>query len=98
MLEIPKIQDIREGLKREKSEITPRLREQIFTLIGGAFGLVAALAWNDAVQTLFREIFPVQAHSVIAKFAYAAVVTVIAVYFLIKVEKIFRKTEKKDAD
>ena len=31
--------------------------EKIAALITAAFGLVAALAWNGAIQTAFKQIF-----------------------------------------
>ncbi|MDD2473872.1 MULTISPECIES: DUF5654 family protein [unclassified Methanoculleus] len=50
----------------------------IAALITAAFGLVAALAWNEAIQELFRIIFGDQS-SLVAMMAYAIVVTIIAV-------------------
>ena len=52
--------------------------EKMATLITSAFGLVAALAWNDAVQAIFKQVFS-DAQGISAMLAYAAVVTVIAV-------------------
>jgi len=44
------------------------------------FGLVAALAWNSAIQDLFRRVnFFGTPDSILAKFVYAFVVTVIVV-------------------
>jgi uncharacterized membrane protein YidH (DUF202 family) len=93
---LPGFENIRSQIEREKSEVIPRLRERILTLFSGALGLVAALAWNDAVQALFRELFPVQAHSIIAKFIYAIFLTVVVVYLLIKVEKLLMTVGKKE--
>lgn len=50
----------------------------MITLSSSAFGLVAALAWNSAITELFKRIFG-SASSIIGLFAYAIVVTVIAV-------------------
>ncbi|WP_214021701.1 DUF5654 family protein [Methanoculleus sp.] len=52
--------------------------ESISALITAAFGLVAALAWNEAIQELFRLIFGDQS-SFVAMLAYALLVTIIAV-------------------
>lgn len=54
------------------------LLEKINTLFIGALGLVAALAWNDAVQALFKQIFKEQS-GIFAKFAYAIIITVVVV-------------------
>lgn len=69
------------------------LLEKMSALIISGLGLVAALAWNEAIQGLFSriEIFGVKG-SLLAKFAYAALITVIVVattYYLSKsVEKL----------
>ncbi len=47
-------------------------------LITSAFGLVAALAWNTAIQELFKRYFG-DASSLTAELSYAVVVTIIAV-------------------
>ena len=52
--------------------------EKIAALITAAFGLVAALAWNGAIQELFKLIFGDQS-TLVAMLVYAIVVTIIAV-------------------
>lgn len=47
-------------------------------LVTAAFGLVAALAWNDAVQELFK-LYLTDGDSLPAKIWYAVLVTLIAV-------------------
>ncbi len=44
-----------------------------------AFGLVAGLAWNDAVTSLINYLFPFAANTVLAKFIYAALITLVVV-------------------
>jgi hypothetical protein len=51
---------------------------QMSALITAAFGLVAALAWNGAIQSLFKKVFGT-ADTLNAQIAYAILVTVIAV-------------------
>ena len=51
---------------------------QIAALITAAFGLVAALAWNGAIQAVFKAIFGT-ADSIAAQLSYAVIVTIIAV-------------------
>jgi len=52
--------------------------DRIATLMIAAFGLVAALAWNTAIQALFVQ-FLGTAESLAAQFSYAIIVTAIAV-------------------
>jgi len=51
---------------------------QTLTLITGAFALVAALAWNEAVKALIERVFP-SSSGVISKFLYAVTITVVVV-------------------
>lgn len=48
--------------------------ENLATLITAAFALVAALAWNDAIQQLFREF-----NTAVPMLLYAITVTIIAI-------------------
>jgi membrane protein YdbS with pleckstrin-like domain len=51
---------------------------QIAALLTVAFGLVAALAWNGAIQAIFKQVFGT-ADSITAQLSYAVIVTIIAV-------------------
>lgn len=53
--------------------------EQLTTLVTAAFGLVAALAWNDAISTIFATYIDKPGNSVVAAVTYALSVTIIAV-------------------
>lgn len=66
-----------------KNEIT----EKFATLITGALGLIAALAWNSAVQGIFKQIFGEQS-SIPAMLTYAILVTIIAVLATLWIGKI----------
>ncbi len=66
--------------------------ENISSLIITAFGLVAALAWNGAIQTIFKELFGT-AEGVGPMLVYAVVVTVIAVVVTVWIAKIAGKKE-----
>ncbi|OIJ21239.1 hypothetical protein BKP45_00185 [Anaerobacillus alkalidiazotrophicus] len=52
--------------------------EQIITLFTAAIGVMAALAWNDAVQALFNSWFP-QGGGIKERFVFAIMITAIAV-------------------
>lgn len=56
--------------------------EKIAALITAAFGLVAALAWNSAIQEIFTTIFGEQS-SIPAMLGYAVFVTILAVLFTV---------------
>ena len=65
--------------------------EKIATLMIAAFGLVAALAWNDTIKAIFQEVFPSPGNNITAMVVYAVVVTIIAVIVTIWVGNIIKK-------
>ncbi len=60
-------------------ETTKKIQKEVvaktLTYLLAGFGFVAALAWNEAVQSLFNEIFDINRSGLFAKFAYATLVT-----------------------
>ncbi|MDD5702174.1 MAG: DUF5654 family protein [Dehalococcoidales bacterium] len=68
--------------------------EKIAVLITTAFGLVAALAWNEAIQTIFQAIFGT-ASSIPAMIGYAVVVTIIAVAVTIWIARVARRSKEE---
>lgn len=61
-----------------KGEVT----DKIAALVTAAFGLVAALAWNGAIITIFKKIFDGQ-ETIASMLIYAVLVTIIAVLMTI---------------
>lgn len=70
------------------------LIEKFETLITAAFGLVAALAWNAAIQQAFKDYFGDQS-TLPAMFTYAVLVTVIAFILTSALENLSEKAKKK---
>ena len=68
--------------------------EKIAALITVAFGLVAALAWNEAIKAIFKEIFG-SAESIAPMLIYAILVTIIAVILTIMVARAASKAKAK---
>lgn len=69
--------------------------DKIATLITTAFGLVAALAWNGAIQAIFKELFG-DSDGIVAMLVYAIVVTIIAVLITIWIAKIADQDDKSN--
>lgn len=67
--------------------------EKVGVLATSAFGLVAALAWNGAIQELFKKFFG-EAGSLSAMLVYAIVVTIIAVVVTIWIGKMSNNLNK----
>ncbi len=72
----------KEMTQKEKT-FRRELFEQLVTLSTSGFGLVAALAWNEAIQTFVQDyinrFFPNQS-SFLSKFFYALIITIFAVF------------------
>ena len=65
--------------------------DKISSLMAAAFGLIAALAWNDAIKSLFVEGGPLAFVASYGVWVYAVLVTVIAVVVTIWIGKIANK-------
>ena len=63
-----------------KEEIRSKIKEQTGGYLAGALGLVAGLAWNDAIKALIEILFPFSKSGVFAKFVYAVVITMVVVF------------------
>ena len=74
-----------------KSEVI----EKLAALITAAFGLVAALAWNDAIKSLFAEGGSLYFLAAGGPWIYAVLVTILAVFATIWIGKASQKTNKK---
>jgi hypothetical protein len=82
----------------EKGEIkdSKRLREELrgrtFGYVSAALGLVAGLAWNDAIRAAIEVIFPIAKDTVMVKFLYALLVTIAVVLLIRYIEKFLNRT------
>jgi hypothetical protein len=53
------------------------VRNKVVTYVTTAIGLVAGLAWNDAIKSIIEHLFPVAQNTIIAKLFYALLTTVV---------------------
>lgn len=65
--------------KKSKNSLKNEVRTKLLGYITAGFGLVASLAWNEAIKEAITVVFPQDQNSLIAKFIYATIVTVIVV-------------------
>lgn len=72
-----------------------KIMNKVLTLFTAAFGVVAALAWDDAVKSLFQRYYPFPGTGLEAKFSYAIGVTIIAVIVTAFFAGMLSKEEKK---
>lgn len=83
-------------IKKESEDIKNKVRAQSVGYILGALGLVAGLAWNEAIKELLNVIFPLDKDTILAQFIYAIVVTVFVVMATIVINRFLVKKEKKN--
>jgi len=67
------------------------LADKLTLLITSAFGLVAALAWNDAIRSLFVEDGPFHIFAAYGVWIYAVIATLFAVIVVMAFERISRR-------
>ena len=80
-----------DGIRKTREEA----KKTIITLILSGFSLVAALAWNDAIQSFFNEFFPKEGTSgLIGKFIYAMIITIIIVVASLQLKKIIEEPKE----
>ena len=79
--------------KEEKVTLKAEVLDKMSALITAAFGLVAALAWNDAIKTIFKEIFG-DSNTIVPMLIYAIMVTIIAVIMIIIVARAVANSKK----
>jgi len=83
--------------KKEEATLHVYFVEKVVTLMTGAMGLVAALAWNDAIRKLFERVFGTQGKGdITAMFIYAAIVTTAVIVVTYRLTRIVEKMKKKD--
>lgn len=83
---------------QEERSFKREFAQQMVTLSTSGFGLVAALAWNEAIQTFVKEyinqFFPDQS-SFISKFLYAVIITAFAVFITYQLSRLAARFGEK---
>jgi hypothetical protein len=73
--------------QKEQKALTVEILEKVSSLATAGLGLVAALAWNDAIKSFFDLVFPA-ASGVAAQFTYAIVITVVVVIVTVRLGRL----------
>jgi len=82
-------------MRSSAREARAAIKKKMFGYIAAGLGLVAGLAWNDAVKTLIDRLIPDTGNTIIAKLLYAFVITFVVGAVLFYAEKSLE--EKSDA-
>ncbi len=83
-----------EGIKNKTAKVRGDVKEKTMGYILTALGLVAGLAWNDAISSFIKYFFPADSNGIVAKFAYAVIVTFIIVVVSNSLLRVFGNKEE----
>lgn len=72
-------------------EAKKAIRTRTLGYIAGGLGLVAGLAWNDAIRSLIDHLLPSNSGSIFAKLLYALVVTTVVAVLISYIERLSSK-------
>jgi len=78
--------------------LTAEVLDKFSALITTALGLVAALAWNTAIQNLFNELFGQTGGELFGQFFYAILVTLVVIFATIYVGRAAERAKKAEED
>ena len=62
------------------TDLPNSLIQNVISLSTSGFGVVVALAWNEAIKSVIEYLFPLDQNTMAAKIIYAAVMTMILVF------------------
>ena len=78
--------------------MTAEVLDKFAELITVALGLVAALAWNTAIQNLFAMIFGKAGSALIGQFVYAIIITLVVIFATIAVSRAADRAKKLEEE
>ncbi len=76
-------------------DLNKELKGKTIGYISGALGLVAGLAWNDAISNMIDTLFPLSKDSIGIKFLYAVIVTIAVVILVKNLESIISREDSQ---
>lgn len=85
--------------KKRITKLSRHIATQTLTMVVSSLGLVAALAWNEAIKEYVNvniKPFFSRGSGVISLFIYAIVITVITVLATLQLNKITERVSKED--
>lgn len=89
------IEETEKNKSASDKKVKELVRERTISYIVAAFGLVAGLAWNEAIKSFIEYLFPLAQNTLLAKFIYALALTVVLVFVSVYLARLFKKEENK---
>jgi hypothetical protein len=78
--------------------LTSEVLDKFSELITTALGLVAALAWNTAIQNLFDSVFGGTGSKLAGQFVYATLITIVVIFAAIAVGRAAERAKKAEEE
>ena len=82
-------------VREEGKRTTNEIRARVGSYIIGGLGVVVGIAWNDAIRALIEYLFPLDKNSILMKFVYALILTLIVVIVTLYLMRFISKQEDK---
>lgn len=76
--------------------LTSEVLDKFAQLITTALGLVAAVAWNTAIQNLFNKVFGEAGAKLAGRFLYATLITIVVIFAAIAVSRAAERAKKAE--
>jgi riboflavin biosynthesis pyrimidine reductase len=83
---------------RKEMPLTSEVLDKFAELITTALGLVAALAWNAAIQNLFDRVFGEAGGKLAGQFLYATLITLVVIFATIAVTRAAQRAKKDEEE
>ena len=80
-------------IREEGRELRKEARARTMGYILAGLGLVAGLAWNEAIKAFIEQVIPVGGNTLFAKPLYAGVVTIIVVFASVYLARLLEDKE-----
>lgn len=87
---------IRDRVKKESGKVAKEIKKQTISYVVASLGLIAGLAWNEAIKSLIEHLFPLNKNSVIIKFIYAGLITIVIVLITVYLVRLLTEEESID--
>jgi hypothetical protein len=78
--------------------LTSEVLDKFSELITTALGLVAALAWNTAIQNLFDTVFGGSGSKLAGQFVYATLITIVVIFAAIAVSRAAERAKRTEEE
>lgn len=79
--------------QNQPTRLRKEIRERTLGYMLGAFGLIAGLAWNDAVKAFIEYFFPLPQDTLPAKFFYATIISVIIIFISVYLSRLLQRSD-----